>query len=206
MPIFRINGKVILFLHIPKAGGTSIEEALAAHSSESFRMKLNTAGLPCVPQHFHGALIEDLFAADFFDYSFCVTRNPYARILSEYNYRMQHRHRPYRWFPAPSFELWLRSTLRTYRRNPYVYSNHIRPQVAFRIPGTRWFRLEDQLDALMEDLQRITKIPPARDIPHANPSRKKATTISDAAADLVHDFYRADFTEFGYAPDSYRTL
>lgn len=204
MPIFRISGKTILFLHIPKAGGTSVEDFLSGLSSESFRMPLNTEGLPCVPQHFHGALMGKLFAADFFDYSFCVTRNPYARILSEYNYRMQHRHRPYRWFPTPKFNTWLKATLRRYKRNPYVYSNHIRPQVAFRLPQTRAFRLEDQVGELMRELGALTDADVPETLPHANPSKKRATTIDEGAARLIYDFYREDFETFGYARESYR--
>ncbi|MBV7410315.1 sulfotransferase family 2 domain-containing protein [Maritimibacter sp. DP1N21-5] len=206
MPIFRISGKTILFLHIPKAGGTSVEEFLAQHSGESFRMTLNTERLPCVPQHFHGEMIEKLFAPDFFDYAFSVTRNPYARILSEYNYRMQHRHKPYRWFPVPSFETWLKTTLGRYRRDPYVYSNHIRPQIAFRIAGSRSFRLEDQIGNLMSELAEETGVdaPPA--LPHANRSTKRATAMTEAAAQLIQDFYAMDFETFGYSRDSFRDL
>lgn len=206
MPIFKIAGKTILFLHIPKAGGTSVEEFLAGLSGESFRMKLNTEGLPCVPQHFHGALMDKLFAPDFFDYSFCVTRNPYARLLSEYNYRMQHRHRPYRWFPAPKFDTWVKATLARYRRQPYVYSNHIRPQVAFRIEGTRAFRLEDQVPELMAELGEVTGTAVPVALPHSNPSKKRETRISEATAALIHDFYRSDFDTFGYVKESFRDL
>lgn len=206
MPIFRVSGKTILFLHIPKAGGTSVEEYLVGLSSESFRMHLNTERLPCVPQHFHAALISQLFAQDFFDFSFCVTRNPYGRILSEYNYRMQHRHRPYRWFPVPSFETWLKVTFARYRRDPYVYSNHIRPQIAFQLPDTRVYRLEDEIGALMRDLGALTGHAAPDRLPHANPSVKRATAISDAAAVRIYDFYREDFETFGYDRDSYRAL
>lgn len=204
MPIFKISGKTILFLHIPKAGGTSVEECLAGFSSQSFRMHHNTGDLPCVPQHFHGDLMSQLFTKDFFDYSFCVTRNPYARILSEYNYRMQHRHRPYRWLPAPKFDVWLKATLLRYKRNGYVYSNHIRPQVAFRLPATRWFRLEDQIGALMAELADLTSVELPEVLPHANPSNRRHLFISSGAAKLIYDFYQEDFETFGYAQDSYK--
>lgn len=205
MPIFKIAGKTILFLHIPKAGGTSVEEFLSGYSEESFRMHHNTEGLPCVPQHFHAALMAKLFAPDFFDYSFCVARNPYARIVSEYNYRMQHRHRPYRWFPKPKFETWLRATLARYRHNPYIYSNHIRPQSAFRLPETRPFRLEDQVGLLMQELGELTGLRTPEALPHANRSKKGNAAISERSAELIYDFYREDFETFGYERDSFRS-
>lgn len=203
MPIFRLGQKNVLFLHIPKAGGTSIEAFLAEHSGESLRMKFNTLKLPCVPQHFHGALIETLFAPDFFDYSFCVPRNPYWRLLSEYNYRMGHRRFPWRHLPAPSFARWVRRTLARYRADPFVYSNHIRPQVAFRIAGTEAFRLEDQQEALMARLSAIAGVAP-QPLPHANASTPRATVIDAKTAQLIHAFYRDDFETFGYDPESYR--
>ncbi len=203
MPIFRLNGKTILFLHIPKAGGTSIETWLSAHGPESFRLRYNRIGLPCVPQHFHGALIEQLFAPGFFDYSFCVPRNPYWRLLSEYNYRMGHRKWPWRLLPRPGFALWVRRSLSRYDRNPYLYSNHLRPQVAFRIAGTEAFRLEDQQPALIARLSALGGLPPPAELPRTNASTPLALGIDPATAALIHQFYRADFETFGYDPQSY---
>jgi hypothetical protein len=206
MPIFRVSGKNILFIHIPKAGGTSVEAFLSQLSGESFRMHYNTEGFPCVPQHFHGALLDKLFDEDFFDYSFCVTRNPYARILSEYNYRMQHRKRPYRWFPAPKFDAWVRATLARYNRNPYIYSNHIRPQVEFRLQQTRAFRLEDQIADLMRELAELIGAEIPEVLPRENSSHKRVTRISDETAEHIYAFYKDDFEQFGYARESYSKL
>ncbi|SOB91563.1 sulfotransferase family protein [Rhodobacter sp. JA431] len=203
MPIFRLAQKNVLFLHIPKAGGTSIESFLSTQSGESLRMKQNHLHLPCVPQHFHGELIETLFSADFFDYSFCVTRNPYARLLSEYNYRMGHRHFPWRHLPEPGFARWVRWVFTQYRRNPYVYSNHIRPQSAFSIAGTEAFRLEDQQEELMERLSALAGVEAAA-LPRTNMSKQRATAMDPQTAKLIYDFYREDFERFGYAEDSFQ--
>ena len=203
MPIFRVSGKNILFIHIPKAGGTSVETFLSGLSSESFRNHHNTANLPCVPQHFHRDLINTLFAAEFFDYSFCVTRNPYRRTLSEYNYRMQHRKRRYRWLPAPGFDLWVGWTFKRYETDPFVYSNHIRPQVEFPLASTRTFRLEDQISDLMSSLQDVTGVETPRVLPKANTSDKREAKISPKTAERIYNFYKDDFLEFGYDEASY---
>ncbi len=204
MPIFKLGTKTILFLHIPKAGGTSVERWLSQSATESFHLSRNALGLPCVPQHFHGALIDALFAPGFFDYSFAVTRNPYRRLLSEYNYRMGHRRRRDRLLPAPSFGRWTRRVLRRQPKTPYLLSNHIRPQIEFCIDGTETFRLEDQLPELYARLAGAGLGDLAEDLPQSNRSVPRATQIDPATAALIYDFYRSDFDRFGYARDSYR--
>lgn len=198
MPIFRIGQKNVLFLHIPKAGGTSIEKWLSTHSSESFRLPRKNSLFPCVPQHFHGEILSLLFAPDFFDYSFCVTRNPYDRLLSEYNYRMSHRKRLERVFPTPDFRTWVRRTFRRYRKDPFIYSNHIRPQSDFMIAGTESFHLEDGLEALQLRLAELTGVALPDAIPTANRSQKRETSVDPAVKQEISDFYARDFQQFGY--------
>lgn len=206
MPVFRLNGKLILFLHIPKAGGTSIEEWLSAHGGKSLYQKHRPPEFPCVPQHFHGALIDSLFAPGFFDHSFCVTRNPYSRLLSEYNYRITRPRLKNRVLPKPSLDGWLDRALSRYRRDPFVHSNHIRPQHEFMIDGTRHFRLEDGLDALRDWLAGQSGVAIGEEVPRRNPSVKTATGLTETAATRIHDFYARDFEMFGYDPDSWRSV
>ncbi|QBY01802.1 hypothetical protein E2K80_14610 [Rhodophyticola sp. CCM32] len=206
MPAFRFDGKLILFLHIPKAGGTSIEAWLSEQAPESLYQKHRPKVFPCVPQHFHGALIDTLFAPGFFDYSFCVTRNPYARILSEYNYRITRPRLKNKILPKPSFERWLNRAFSGFGRNPYVHSNHIRPQHEYMIRDTEFFRLEDGLDPLRDRLATLTGVILQADVPRKNPSIKTATAIPEAAAARIHSFYAKDFDLFGYDPDSWRDL
>lgn len=203
MPIFRIQDKLVLFLHIPKAGGTSVEKWLSDMGSESFRQHRRMRGIPCVPQHFHGVLIDSFFASGFFDYSFAVTRNPYWRLLSEYNYRMSHRKFVARLFPIPSFPLWTRFVLWRYATKPYIYSNHIRPQVEFRIAGTEVFRLEDQLPALYRRISEVCNLKVNMELPVANRSQSRETRVDDRTARAIYNFYRDDFEQFGYRQDSF---
>lgn len=203
MPIFRINDKNILFMHIPKAGGTSIEQWLGGHGQRLFHLPRKRDDLPCVPQHFHAELIESLFGSRFFDYSFAVVRNPYWRLLSEYNFRMSHRPRRERIFPVPSFDRWLCKVLRRYRSNPYIYSNHIRPQVDFMVEGVEAFSLETDLPKLRHTLAALCQVDAPSEIPVTNRSIIRETRISETAARLVYEFYREDFERFGYPQDSY---
>ncbi|MGJ8624632.1 MAG: sulfotransferase family 2 domain-containing protein [Yoonia sp.] len=206
MPAFRFAEKRILFIHIPKAGGTSVKSWLSGHSSESLYQKHRPDVFPCVPQHFHGALLDTLFSPDFFDYSFCISRNPYARVLSEYNYRITRPRLKNKILPKPRFESWLRSAFSRYDRNPYVHSNHIRPQHEFLIGDTEAFQLEKGLEPLQKRLSEITGVPLKGEVPRKNPSAKTATSISAAAAKRIHEFYEKDFERFGYDRDSWKDI
>ena len=206
MPAYRFDDKLILFIHIPKAGGTSIRSWLASHAPENLPQRHRPEFFPCVPQHFHGEVLGPLFAPGFFDYSFCVTRNPYDRILSEYNYRINWPRLRNKVLPKPGFDRWLKGVLTKYKKNSYVYSNHIRPQGEFLIEGTESFRLEDGLGPLQERLAALTGIPLEEQIPTKNPSIKSATKISEYEAALIREFYADDFERFGYDPESWREL
>lgn len=206
MPLFRFDNKLVLFIHIPKSGGTSINSWLGAKAQENLYQKHRPEIFPCVPQHFHGAILDALFAPGFFDYSFCVTRNPYTRVLSEYNYRITRPRLKNRLFPKPRFEPWLRRAFSAYRRDPYIHSNHIRPQHEFLIEGTESFRLEDGLGSLRERLAGMLGLGFDTEVPRQNQSIKTSTEISEAAAARIHEFYAEDFRKFGYDPDSWRNL
>ena len=204
MPLARLNGRNILFIHIPKAGGTSVEEWLRQSCPLSFHGSQVAHGLPCVPQHFHAELLAYLFDKGFIDHSFAVVRNPYWRLLSEYNYRMSHRRRREAIFPRPSFGRWITSTLRRYRRDPYVYSNHIRPQVEFVFPETEIFRLEDGLETMRSRLEEIMGSTLPAEVPRRNASKALVEEIDEETAAMIHDFYAGDFTAYGYDRSSFR--
>jgi hypothetical protein len=204
MPIIRANGQNILFMHIPKSGGTSVESWLEQSYPISLKRSLKGHELPVVPQHIHAEMTRFLFDESFFDYSFAVVRNPYARMLSEYKYRMSHRRRRERILPQPSFSGWVRSTLRRYERDNFVYSNHIRPQHQFLFEGTEVFRLEDGLDGLQARLTEILGVAPPNSIPFLNKSRTVEIAIDDATAALLAKFYGGDFEALGYSVDSYK--
>ena len=66
MPIFSKAGMEVLFIHIPKTGGTTIEESFCA---ERFSMSYRRGGYygpilgfdrdnGCPPQHMHAPLLE----------------------------------------------------------------------------------------------------------------------------------------------------
>src|SRR5438045_277709 len=90
MPIFRFGDKILLFIHIPKTGGTSVEAMLKAGGGvEAMRHNAQITGLLCTPQHFHAEILSRLVPEGFSDFTFTIVRNPFDRLVSEFKMRVQ---------------------------------------------------------------------------------------------------------------------
>lgn len=211
MPCYVTDeGWFLLFVHIPKTGGTSVEAALRPHCTEflydrgfhSERLRFSR----CSAQHFHWAALQALFPNDFFSLKFAVVRDPVARIVSEYRFRQGLRPRSRRNTRPPGsgrepegFGPWLRYAFDLYRKAPYAFDNHIRPQVAFVADGVEVFRLEDGLDPCFARLSEhlgIDITPPPRPL---QTSKTDPVTPGDDDIALIREFYAADYQAFGYS-------
>ena len=97
MPILTTGTKRILYIHVPKTGGTSVEDLLRSYGGDLTLYSPRNAGLPCVAQHFHGEVLRELLGlgnsvgnrADEhgFDFIFMTVRHPISRLLSEYRHQ-----------------------------------------------------------------------------------------------------------------------
>lgn len=207
MPVFRKGGVNVLFVHIPKTGGTSIE---AFFKSDGWEMSFFDPGgvsslnhlLKCSPQHLHRELLCDLFFLEKFDYIFTVVRNPIERIRSEYTWRKMHGLD----LKNLSINDWIKYAFSEYSLNNYVFDNHIRPQVDFLIPNADVFSLEQGLDRIAKKLRGIFdcgKLISHVYMPSEMVSRGAVPSIdisvSEENIDLISCFYRSDFLEFGYS-------
>jgi len=96
--IFTINNKKILFIHIPKTAGTTIENFFLKH------MDKNVSWPEYYPDllygyhdnlHYQHLTMDEIFnklkisKLDNFDFIFCIARNPYDRFISECNWSNQ---------------------------------------------------------------------------------------------------------------------
>lgn len=196
MPILRAGSKVVLFVHIPKTGGTSVEKWLRSIGPLSLYAPKRNELVPCVPQHFDSNVFEYLFDGSFFDYSFAIVRNPYERIMSEFKYRIGSKRQT---LFTPSFRRWVRRCFAEYEKNNYLLSNHIRPQTDFLIPGVEVFKLEEGFAPVEQRLQDVLGISLVERVPHANKSGDRPIEIDPETMDLIYNFYRKDFDTFGYS-------
>ncbi|MBY6127059.1 sulfotransferase family 2 domain-containing protein [Roseovarius atlanticus] len=196
MPLFRFDDTLILFIHVPKTGGTSVEQALRAMGGRAALLCNTTDGYArCTPQHMQAEILSAFVPEGFYDMRFAVIREPQSRLVSEY--KMRRAGRKLRGMPLLSFTDWVDQTFRRYERNPYVFDNHIRPQTELIPEHTQIFRLEDGLEvALAHVARRLGRAAPALD--RVRPGAPDPVEIPPATAARVAAFYRADYDRFGY--------
>lgn len=197
MPFIDHNGKRVLYVHVPKTGGTSIERWLATLAP----LRLHSVGLPAplrvTPQHLRHADIEALLGAGAFDYAFMTVRNPFSRIESEYRMQASLAEAGL-WQAAPQFGPWLERALERLARDPHADDNHLRPQWEFLGDGVEVFRLEDGLERPLAAAARALGVAPPAVPAHA--LRGAARPIRWRRPDILRLLraHAQDFDEFGY--------
>lgn len=214
MPIFYKDQIRVLYIHIPKTGGTSIKAffeangyATAYHATQNEPGHLNKLRL-CSPQHMHSDILNHVFKLNTFDYIFATVRDPLSRILSEYSMRKTWSliNAPTETFP--SFEQWSEATLNQYSKNNFVLDNHIRPQYQFIIENCDIYKQEEDYDenwinllsgrsGLTFDFRKVPRLM------KRDPATTEATVpgeqeIEPATEKLVRLFYELDYETFGY--------
>ncbi|WP_425093904.1 sulfotransferase family 2 domain-containing protein [Tropicimonas sp. S265A] len=213
MPVLSTQAGLLYFAHVPKTGGTSVEEYIIGNYGplelidrgwHEARLQGERAGarFRCSDQHLVWADALTLLPRAP-DTVFGIVRDPVARIISEY--RFQVRFRPQlRWLTRMGFSVWLAALLRAARIDPYICDNHIRPQADFLPPEARVFRLEEGLDTLPGWIAEHCG-PPAvgLDMHHSQKAptgQSRPIVPSRYDLRLIKGFYAVDYTRFGY-PD-----
>jgi hypothetical protein len=195
VPLFRFDKGNILFVHVPKTGGTSIELHLKQYAPRalfSTKLKDSKRSFPCSAQHFHGALLEELVPKDFVTHSFMVVRHPLARLLSEYRYRLE-----LGTISLSLDEWWVRNRL-LYSRNQYHLDNHLRPQHEFEVPGVQVFKYEDGLEKVAREISRAVGVKFPAKLKRHKRSKGKEIEPSARVIRSVESFYAEDFARYGY--------
>lgn len=207
MPIFRKDGRNVLFIHVPKAGGSTVERVFGTSGYQVLYRDPKTGPNSvnrlrrCSPQHMHAEMLTKNFRLAAFDLIFMVTRDPMARFRSEYGMRnstsLQNG-------TVEDVDQWADKAFRRYLSDQFVFDNHIRPQSEFHIGKCHVYRLEDGLDHLVRELNSRfgfgldEHIPRVMDRRSASGSASSDVQLSPALQHRLQDFYREDFTRFGY--------
>lgn len=202
MPFVEANGKRVLFVHIPRTGGTRIEAFLR----QAGPLRLYSLGKPlslsATPQHLRMTDISDLLGNDYFDYSFTIVRNPFDRMLSEFHLQSAAQANSF-WHAAPSFSIWQEQAFQEVRRNPWVFDNHLRPQWEFINNGVEIFHYEDGLAPALHKAAELLGLQPPKHLDYMQPAKMDATESADFTWDFatmtrVQEMYRRDFEQFDY--------
>jgi hypothetical protein len=130
MPIFTNGNRKILFIHIPKSAGSSIERIGRDKGwEESFSVRgkslTEAAYYKATPQHFHADILRQIFDFKEFDSVFTIVRNPYDRLKSEYYWQRDQS------MTNLQVDDWVSNIFQRYSENQFICDNHIRPQVEF---------------------------------------------------------------------------
>jgi len=194
MPVFRFDSNAVIFFHVPKCGGTSVEFFLSQKAEmDFFSKKSRVFGVP--PQHL---IPKKLFLLNI-DLeslsSFAIVRHPLKRMVSEFKYRKNLKVNNINFI---CFILFAR-VKSIYK--PSIYSNHIRSQLDFILPDTKIFKLEEggvenaikyALDALK--IKHVN----CDSIPMKNQNHKEDFDPSFFTRLLVFLLYFREFKFFNY--------
>jgi len=219
MPVDRLRN--LIFVHIPKTGGTSIEIALGLTRPDQFVSPTPLKYLSPenkTPQHLTWRELVKNLPAEFVRtaYSFSFVRNPWDRFVSEYLWRRE-------WFfriqppqhsfyysaddlvTLDAFTKLLRSS-RPVRTNAiYGLDSHLESQLSFLTDESSRIAVDfvGRFEYFEADFARVTKrlgLPALGSI-HAMRSRRNGDYrmyYSDYSREAVAKFYVQDIQAFGY--------
>ena len=209
MPLFQIRNeiqnaeKTILFTHIPKTGGVTIEKALEGLGLKPFLTPEHYAFvrkyLNIPPAHFHYEIIEKIYNLNNL-YCFTITRNPVDRIISHYQWARTYSKLDQK-IKNLNLKNYLEFSFNEYYKDNNFFSNHIRPQTDFVGKKTnKIFKYEDGLEKNLTKMlaDNNIKINGNINLPMLNKSKGKKPFIDEESKNLIKNFYKKDFIKFNY--------
>jgi hypothetical protein len=211
------SGKII-FIHIPKTGGTSIEYFFDLCHPDCFwfdrwdldqeafirqhKHRTKSPGIYFEPQHYTPEVLKDLIP-DYNQYfKFTFIRNPYTKLLSEYYWLRKTQLNSIRDFSPGAFHSWCKKFLKQ------VPNSHCEPQsnyVDHSIDFTgRYENLETDFASLIHIMKERKLIP--GDTPSSLPNKLSTgieksqliAFIKPKTKELIQKRFLRDFDQFGY--------
>ena len=214
MPLLSQNNTICHFAHIPKCGGSSIEnycQSVGINIAFIDRAFLaSPAAQPwnvSSPQHIDGYSLSRLFPIEFFNFGFAVVRDPVSRIVSAFKHQIIQKKIP----EDTNLSEFIKQELNNISGQLGVYDNHFLPQTKFLIPGMSYqiYKLENGLDNVSQFIDSKFQID-SQDakILHYNADRSKGLInpnqlfIDEIALDILHEVYKDDFSKLDYESSS----
>ena len=209
MPFYQINVDQktvnLLFIHIPKTGGTAIEHYLpsigfkAFFDPSSYMPVRNCLSIP--PAHFDYELCDRLFRLERF-YNFAIVREPVDKMVSEYKWAKTKSLLADR-IKNFSFSDFVDFALEEYSRDQDFMAGHLKPQYRFVGPKTsRVFKYEDGLNSILKRVLDDVGLAFSGEIaiPRINKSEEIKVSLGENELKLIQKHYSDDYETFGYAP------
>ena len=212
MPVFTTNDSIVYFAHVPKAGGTSLENwirqtygNLTLHEPDWTRRWKKGGWLTSS----RTSSLQHLTWQDTFehldgnpDHVIAIVRDPVDRLVSEFRFQSTHMRRRAKFakFAKIGFSAWLRATRVATMICPHFIDNHFRPQTSFFPPSARVFKLEEGLDLPVRHLKNLYPTPQDSPIGRHLTSSAPKPLVAPADASLIADWFTSDYETLAYAP------
>lgn len=213
----------ILFIHIPKCAGTSIEHILKMTNKENLyteQLKLENYNLLPInnftdeefrmcasknPQHYTYRELTKILPIDIVENykKISIVRNPFDRLVSEYYYREGHVkiHRNFECFVKTSLNL------DQYTRN-WLYDGHLETQTSFLINKEKNFNSIDKIfnfEDMKSCFKYIQDLTGIKQTAHLRSSSNRISCgktweeyYTSELKEIVYSFYKEDFINFNY--------
>lgn len=149
MVLVRHNGRTVLFSHVPKAGGSSVEKFLAKRYGSLMLLDptwVNSRSWASVfsvsPQHLSASTIKQLYPTDTIDWHFALVRDPLSRMLSEFRHQLAAPKKRV-FLHATGFSGWFAAMVSATADCGSFLGNHFRLQSDIVSQDATTFRLEN---------------------------------------------------------------
>jgi hypothetical protein len=213
MPIS--HNKELIFIHIPKTGGTSIERVLDMQTTEKFFCyqrcgvcmpkileKFNVEDRNKIkytaPQHLTALQLETVLGSTIFNKykKFTIVRNPFDRLVSEYWYVKQTVNPHFTQYQNLNFTQFVKKCFDLPNMARYIlFDNHFTPQVEFINP----FKPSDEFIVFkFEEIIKVFKwldVEPVH-LRQSNRHKHWREYYTPELMQMVYNFYKQDFDSF----------
>ncbi|PMK74235.1 hypothetical protein BCT94_10620 [Vibrio breoganii] len=195
MPItYNEKKELVLFIHIPKTGGTTVENyfniksVLYSDSSINTFFKTNLQHLSCDQ-------LKSIGVEHLSEKSFMIVRNPLDKIISEYFWYRQRSsyHRL-----VLNFDAYVKFVFDKYKSDNSYADNHIRPQYMFELESTQVYKFEDGFESILKSIETDFDLKVFGSLKVHNKSKRKRLNILPSTLESIFNMYETDFYKYNY--------
>ena len=197
------NKRKIIFLHIPKTGGTSVEKGLNLLSKkDGYGINDNKKAM----QHYDWNEYKNHIGNEKYDkyYKFSISRNPYDKVVSDYFWLKNIAKLTHDNFQKKTFDEYLNYCEQIVKNKSYnltIYHDHFKPQHQFIYDKNNKLMINQILR--FENFEYVTKFVNTRyktNIKHLNENKlKKNIILNDIQKNKIYNIYKNDFILLKYS-------